>query len=247
MFQFDANRFLRAFSDLDRLELLFKDYGPKSTVIIDDSLRETATDLHDQLMGMGLVVSLVAAQRLSKIAADDEVNQQTFHSAVRDIRLRMTDELGTKFWLHLDDDEARYFTDGLGVFGKDVTDKLPKISTDLAEAGKCFGVARYTACVFHLMRAMEYCLQELGAKLGVTMSDELVWQIILDQVNKAIKSLNAKDPQTSRYSEIAAHLYAVKLAWRNEVMHPKATYTKEEAREILYHVKLFTQDLVNVL
>jgi hypothetical protein len=38
---------------------------------------------------------------------------------------------------------------------------------DADEAGKCFAVGRYTACVFHLMRIMERCVQKMGRDLGV--------------------------------------------------------------------------------
>jgi hypothetical protein len=42
-------------------------------------------------------------------------------------------------------------------------------------------------------------------------------------------------------------LYAVKLAWRNEVMHPKVTYTSEEARRVLDAVKAFIEDLAAIV
>jgi hypothetical protein len=48
-------------------------------------------------------------------------------------------------------------------------------------------------------------------------------------------------------SQASANLYAVKLAWRNEVMHPNDTYTLEEAEDILRQVKLFMQQLVEIV
>ena len=41
-----------------------------------------------------------------------------------------------------------------------------------------------------------------------------------------------QDQTTKKYAAISSNLYHVKLAWRNEVMHPKQTYTEEEALEV---------------
>jgi hypothetical protein len=45
--------------------------------------------------------------------------------------------------------------------------------------------------------------------------------------------MDAKQLSTKAYAEAASHLYNVKVAWRNEVMHPKQTYTFEEAEDDL--------------
>ncbi len=79
------------------------------------------------------------------------------------------------------------------------------------------------------------------------MANQKVWQVILDQINKEIRSMNAKDQLVKQYSPIAAHLYNVKLAWQNEVMHPKATYTTDEAENVIQAVRGFMSDLVGVL
>jgi hypothetical protein len=94
---------------------------------------------------------------------------------------------------------------------------------------------------------MESAVQEFGQVLGILAVNEKNWQNILDEVNKAIKALPSKGLHTSALSEAAANLYSVKLAWRNEVMHPKATYTPEEAKDVFRQVKLFMGNLVEVL
>jgi hypothetical protein len=95
---------------------------------------------------------------------------------------------------------------------------------------------------------MEIGVQELGTKLGVQLASEKNWQNILDEMNKAIKNLPDKAPQEkdtrNLYAESAAHLYTVKLAWRNPVMHPKSTYSEEESRDIFNHVRSFIRQLV---
>ena len=97
------------------------------------------------------------------------------------------------------------------------------------------------------MRVVEIGVQKLGNKLAVALAEEKNWQNILDEVNKAIKKLDQKAESTKRFAASAAHLYNVKLAWRNEVMHPKATYTEQEADEIFRHVKTFISDLAEIV
>lgn len=96
------------------------------------------------------------------------------------------------------------------------------------------------------MRIMEVGVQKLGEKLGINATTDKVWQVILDQVNASIKQMG-KSAEAERYAAISAHLYNVKLAWRNEAMHPKATYTQEEAVSIFSAVKSFMGDLASVL
>ena len=93
------------------------------------------------------------------------------------------------------------------------------------------------------MRVMEAGVQRLGKKLGISLANEKNWQNILDEVNKAVKALPSKTTRQKNicaiYSEAAAYLFNVKQAWRNPTMHPKKTYTEEQAGGIINSVKTF--------
>jgi hypothetical protein len=133
------------------------------------------------------------------------------------------------------------------LFGPDVEAKFPQMSEDISESGKCLALGRPTAAVFHLMRVMEIGTQKLGDKLSVQFASEKNWQNILDEVNKAIKALDQRAAQTKAYAAVSSHLYNVKLAWRNEVMHPKQTYTHDEATRVYSSVDAFIRDLASIL
>jgi hypothetical protein len=128
-----------------------------------------------------------------------------------------------------------------------VNAKFPSIQFDILEAGNCFAAGRGTAVVFHLMRIMEVGVQQLGKVLGVTLVDEKNWQNILDELNKTVKTLNPKDKRTIEISQASANLYAVKLAWRNEVMHPEDLYTLEEAEHLIQLVGVFMEQLARIV
>lgn len=151
-------------------------------------------------------------------------------------------EMSTHWFFHLEESRAAFYKQN-ELFGVEVNAKFPSIAFDMVEAGNCFAMGRGTACVFHLMRIMEVGVQAFGAKLGVTLAHEKNWQNILDEVNRAIRALPPKGPTTVQLSQISSNLYAVKLAWRNEVMHPNDTYTLEEAENLITQVKLFMGQL----
>jgi len=73
------------------------------------------------------------------------------------------------------------------------------------------------------------------------------WQNFLDETDKAIKNLPTQDPLTKQYAGISSNLYSVKVAWRNEVMHPKQTYTEEQALEVFAASRAFMRELASVL
>jgi hypothetical protein len=155
-------------------------------------------------------------------------------------------ELEARIFFHIAVKEASFY-DQKEFFGSSVNQRFPSVQYDMVEAGNCYALGRGTACVFHLMRIMEVGVQEFGAKLGVSLAHEKNWQNILDETNKAIKALPPKAATTVEMSQVSANLYSVKLAWRNEVMHPNDTYTLEEAENLIRLVKVFMQKLETII
>jgi hypothetical protein len=155
-------------------------------------------------------------------------------------------EMGQSLFMYIDQDRAKMYNKP-ELLGSSVNAKFPTVQFDVVEAGNCYAGGRGTAVVFHLMRIMETGVQAFGSKLGVPLTDQKVWQVILDGINAKIKGLPSKDPGTVKMSQASANLYAVKLAWRNEVMHPKDTYTLEEADNLIRQVKIFMEQLATII
>jgi hypothetical protein len=164
----------------------------------------------------------------------------------RALQERIQDEMAERLFLFVPSDDAMLFQSSDSFLGEGIIKKWPQLVEDSSEAAKCFALSRYTAAVFHFMRVMEFGVQKLGDKLGVSLTQELNWQRILDQVDKAIKALDQKGEETKKLASVSANLYNVKLAWRNEVMHPKATYTREEAKRVLDSVQSFLAELAGI-
>jgi HEPN domain-containing protein len=131
------------------------------------------------------------------------------------------------------------------LFGDLVETRIPKASNDISEGGKCFATGRYTASVFHLMRAMEAAVQAISGRLGIS-NVEREWGKLLSDIATKIEPM-PKGDERNDWSQVHANLYHVKQAWRNDTMHPKATYTEEEAREVFDAVKAFMRNLAELL
>ena len=50
-----------------------------------------------------------------------------------------------------------------------------------------------------------------------------------------------------RFAMAASHLDHVRMAWRNDVMHPKDTYDETEALNLLMNVKAFVGSTVSLV
>ncbi|MDR3500368.1 MAG: hypothetical protein P4L72_14210 [Parvibaculum sp.] len=172
-----------------------------------------------------------AIQPPQGITASDlpQLSQSLHH-----LTMRIKDELESLFFFRVDGRDVPLYQ-AQEPFGSEVAEKFPKAVEDIQEAAKCLALQQSTACVFHLMRAMEVVVKRLGKRLGVK-NVEKEWGKILSDIDGAIRAMpdaNEKDKRKkNRWSEARANLYHVKQAWRNETMHPKQTYTREQAHEV---------------
>ncbi len=245
--------------DLSALIYIAKDMGRLASVL------ETSPDLEfrnkeqkdndiriftmhkEQFDNLGLDMCSAQASRIvSECQIDQILTQREMAQMVKELANRLEDQCRLTHYLAITKEENDLIAPDEPLFGTNVEDKIPSVIEDISDGGKCLGFRRATASVFHMMRVMEIGVQKFGEQLGVTLTEEKNWQTILDQINPKIKELG-KDQKAKLYASIAAHLYNVKLAWRNETMHPKATYTDEEARLIFAVVRGFMNDLVRAL
>jgi hypothetical protein len=200
------------------------------------------------LEAIELEISIISAQRLLNALRKKRAGQ--LYDCLRELQGRVYDQFEKSEVIIIPIRKNHFYTKR-ELFGAQVETRFPRIIEDIEESGKCLALGRSTATVFHLMRIMEVGVQEFGSLLGVPIPTEKTWQDIMNRVNKAIGLLPENTPQEkkikSNYGAAASHLSNVKIAWRNEVMHPKATYTEEEAEDIFSHVKAFIRYLATIL
>jgi hypothetical protein len=259
MLKFAAEDFWKASELLAKISTTTGDTGPDG---LSDEWAKTIESLRSHLQKMELSVSLSQFDKLfsymtsvgkelailppderarkgKKVADSIQVRFDQLSSVIHS-------EIGARVFFYASPGEVACY-DKPELFSTEVNAKFPNVQFDIVEAGNCYAMGRATACVFHLMRIMEVGVQKLGTKLGVTLVEEKNWQDILNQINAPISKLPPKSSSTRQLAEAAAHLYQVKLAWRNEVMHPKETYTTEEALNLLLQVRNFMVQLASIV
>jgi uncharacterized protein (UPF0261 family) len=106
------------------------------------------------------------------------------------------------------------------------------------------------------MRVLEHCVQRFGRRLKITDIDvkRETWHQIMLHVHKKVEALpggtKATVAQSNRkqsFAVAASRLDHVRIAWRNDVMHPKATYDEKEALDVLTSVGAFLESIVKLV
>jgi len=163
---------------------------------------------------------------------------------------RILDELSLVVFLRVLPDRAPYYKEPLSGW-EETLKKFPSAKLDVEEAGKCFALNRYTACVFHAMRILEIGLVALGSHYKVP-SDRANWHEIITAIEKKVRALGPNDGAKWRDeqqfgSEACTEFRHFKDAWRNHAMHVRQTFDDERAQLIYEHVRGFMAHLASRL
>ena len=162
------------------------------------------------------------------------------------------DEIKGRVFVSVVPEMQKYLADK-NPFGDEVKDKFLAVSEDMEASSDCLGVGLPTACIFHLFRVMEVGVAYLAGRLRATVNPNATWGEILRPIDAAIRALPGgpgasaqQNAKKAAFSEAAAYLRHVKDAWRNNTMHPKRTYTRDEAQAIFEGSKVFLRSLVKL-
>lgn len=162
-------------------------------------------------------------------------------------------ELKKRVFYYFPPEEAVYLELPEGkTFTTLVRDNFSSVHADVRAASSCLGFGLYTASVFHSMRIVEKGLGALAVVFSVPFQFEQ-WQTVIEQIESKVKDLKnlPKGQQKSEdqqfYSEAAKEFSYFKDAWRNHVMHGRASYEKPEAERIHEHVRHFMNHLAKRL
>lgn len=136
------------------------------------------------------------------------------------------------------------------LFGEEVERCIQGIGEDIEEAGTCYAVGRYTACVFHLQRIMEAGLKALAEPTGERHNPN--WDAILRKIDDELRKgweerRNFFQGKEQEISASAAMLRAVKSSWRNPTMHIDRVYDEDNALDIWNAVKGFMNSLCAIV
>ena len=151
-------------------------------------------------------------------------------------------------------DRLKWF-DKEDIFGEKVSKAFKSAIQDMKDAGNCYAVGLYTACVYYLMRVVEYALRALARERKVILPqgkplEYATWYRIIKEISEKADDIDKnaiagpeKDNAMSFYRGLVGEFSAFKDVYRNHVMHTRITYQGYEAERTLIHVKGFMERL----
>jgi hypothetical protein len=213
--------------------------------------RQIVEDIVKECQNIGLQISIIYANRLISDIESGTLSGEYFHQKCNELIKRIEDELSIVLLFSISNDK-QYLVNQTNLFGDDVSKAFPSTTIDIEEAAKCLAFERFTACVFHMMRATEIGLNVLSNSLNLPPSTNRNWDSLLKKCELELsKPIAQRSPEWALddvfYSGAAAMLRSIKDAWRNPTMHVEKVYTEEQAIDIWNAVKGFMRLLATKL
>lgn len=209
-----------------------------------------------QLKQLGLMAGQLGFQhlkadgeRIFELSRDGGVTRDIALHESREFRRRLLEEMARHLFFMVPAPDRSYYESP--ILTPEAAGSFPGADQELREAGKCFALERYTAAVFHAMRALETALRALAKRLDVRLKNPN-WENVIRDIEDAIKAAYAptgkkKSPQRRKFLEFCAgvglHFRFLKDAWRNHTMHTRSDYDRNRADEILQHVRRVIEQL----
>jgi hypothetical protein len=159
---------------------------------------------------------------------------------------RVKDDLNAQRFFYVEPGYAPFYGQDQ-LFGAMVAKKFPSAKEDIKNAGNCLALGQPTACVFHLMRAMEIAVRQLSKRLKVTITPQTTWRVMTGNMDPKIKAMpDATQRQKQKKNDWEAartNLHLVGSVWRNNTMHPATSYTQSQALDVMNAVRVFMSGL----
>lgn len=194
----------------------------------------------------GLVWSTRTVRKIINNLPSPKFETEDLDKLGQELISRLSEEMESMMFLFIEPRKQELFVNK-NLFGAEVAIAFPSAIVDIEEAGKCFALDRFTACVFHLMRIMELGLRVMGGTLNLKIPNP-TWDALLKKCESELaKPLAERSPEWALdnpfYASATAMLRTVKEAWRNPTMHIERVYSQEQAEDIFNTVKAFMRQL----
>jgi hypothetical protein len=183
------------------------------------------------------------------------VGPQTFapglgiSQAINHLLSRVKDDLALQNFYRVGQEDFQLYGRA-DLFGEAVTKKFKNAAADIRSAGSCLALGQGTACVFHLMRAMEVAVRKLARSLKINVTWKTPWRVLTGAMDAKIKKLpevtEAQKRKREKWEAACTNLHHVGSVWRNSTMHPATSYTPSQARDVLSAVRIFMTALAEL-
>ncbi len=181
-------------------------------------------------------------------------------SCSKHVRMTLISELRSRLFLQIIPHRREFYNSNRGLgpeTGKEIIKfeelfaKFPGIRYDISEAGNCFAFERFTACVYHLMRAAEYGLVAVAMSVNVPDGKLTSWDTMIRGIQERMKAdeSSARKPDNwqdrrKKYAELCSWFSDIKNGWRNPVSHLPRQYSEDDASSMFTATRNMFRHLV---
>jgi hypothetical protein len=206
---------------------------------------------------LGLTESVAAAARLDKnLREDQSFKNQELLWKLNNLRELMESEMNKRLYLSVSEKIDSYYAKE-HPFGFEVFSAFPSARFDISQAGTCLACGCNTAAAFHLMRAAEIGLWELGRDRQVSSAQNqkiefMEWGKIIGELEEAIQAIKQwpnsplKEDAHKFYNHALVEIRAFNDGWRRHTAHVRTTQKaldEDEALALWGHVNRFLSEL----
>ncbi len=255
MLEFNSKHFFSLMQTLAKAGILSKKVK-NLDIVTSDAQKATWIGFLDILLhesrAIGLDLSSAHIASLQFQANHLTLKHCDIYEGVMVLKTLVFSEIESRALFIIKSEDRQLFEEKLP-FGDEVYAHFTSASFEIQEAAKCLALDRNTACVLHLMRALDVALGALAKDLKIPFKHEN-WEKIINQIRPKIQEMERRQrkPKNWRelrqfYSEVGDNFRSLKDAYRNYAMHGKKTYGREEAKDIFHSVRIFMTTLAKRL
>lgn len=229
--------------NLSEDEMINPEESPEESIFAKNlnHVRERCTKI-------GLTVSIHCVDHILA-AVSKPVTSRKVLALIDQLGLTIAWEMQERLFMFIPPQRAERY-DKEELFGSEVKASFPSATFDIKESGNSFASARFTACVFHLMRVLEIGLVTFAKLFPSVPTNKENWQQIIEKIESEIREMPkapTKAPdwkeKMEQYAQTANSFMFFKDAWRNYTAHARGKYTEDEADSVYRNVRSFMQSL----
>jgi hypothetical protein len=249
MIQIDGKHLAAMEVDLQTLSGAFELFGDNEPT--REEAREVLNRLIDTWNDLGWTELAGQAKRLLSRANHQEYGKHMAELTI-DLQDAFMAKVGEDAFLVVPSNRRVYYETTTFLLTNDDSQKLGAALDDIGEAGKCFALDRWTACVFHLMRAVEATLHLWAPIVGVTLTRPLELEDMGTIINNVGAELERKikywEQQSKShqkveelefFSALNLDFRCFKNEWRNKGAHARFSFNESQAKDAMTHVGAF--------
>jgi hypothetical protein len=183
---------------------------------------------------LSLPMTAKLARRMAETLNAHSVDTDFFEAGLDSLESRFEDEIEDRK-LFLVKPELFGFYQNTELAGEQFKSNFPRGNIELIEAANCLVLDRHTACVFHLMRALDIALNALQADLGIPLPSNLAartWGRTLERIKVAIDAHAGSPDKKEFYATAYTFIQAVKAPFRDTTMHVESSYDQASAQSV---------------